>query len=84
MRLLRSVYCFFVMLLALSTPSSEPELYPQPLLPRYNATPRLSQPDAKTRARLHESYGKLPLSSEANQGQADSAVRFRSYGSRRD
>src|SRR5205085_8734150 len=41
----------------------------------------LSPPDANTRARLNASYGQLPLSFEANQGQADSAVKFRARGS---
>jgi hypothetical protein len=36
----------------------------------------LSQPDPENQAKIQESYGKLPLSFEANQGQADSRVKF--------
>src|SRR6266849_4614337 len=36
----------------------------------------LSQPDAATRARARELYGKLPLGFEANEGQTDSEVKF--------
>ena len=36
--------------------------------------------DAATRVRLAESYGKLPLSFEANQGQTDSQVKFLARG----
>jgi uncharacterized protein (TIGR03437 family) len=76
MKLLRFV-CI-VVLLALSLLARQPDWH-KPSLPEPAAT--LSQPDAKTRARLNESFGKLPLSFEANQGQADSAVRFLSRGS---
>ena len=41
----------------------------------------LAKPDAATQARLSEAYGKLPLSFEANQGQADKQVEFLSRGS---
>jgi hypothetical protein len=41
----------------------------------------LSKPDPKTQGNLLESYGKLPLSFEANQGQADARVKFLSRGS---
>jgi hypothetical protein len=37
--------------------------------------------DPATRASISESYGKLPLSFEANQGQVDNAVKFLSRGS---
>jgi Bacterial Ig-like domain (group 3)/Beta-propeller repeat len=36
----------------------------------------VSQPDNKAQARILDSYGKLPLSFEANQGQADAKVKF--------
>ena len=36
--------------------------------------------DADTRARVSEAYGKLPMSFEANDGQADSQVKFLSRG----
>jgi hypothetical protein len=35
-----------------------------------------SQPDPKAQARILDSYGKLPLSFEANRGQADGRVKF--------
>ncbi|MBS1786939.1 MAG: SBBP repeat-containing protein [Acidobacteria bacterium] len=40
----------------------------------------LSRPDSQARVRLTEGYGKLPLSFEANQGQTDTAVKFRARG----
>ena len=38
------------------------------------------QPDAATKARVLETYGKLPLSFEANQGQTDKQVNFLTRG----
>ena len=87
MKTLRSACFLFVFTLALITPCSRHELrianrtllsQAQPV-----ATVRtgLSQPDPQTRALLKETYGKLPLSFETNQGQADSAVKFLSRGS---
>lgn len=40
-----------------------------------------AQPDLKTRRTVAESYGKLPLSFEANQGQTDSEVKFLTHDS---
>src|SRR5207253_2849032 len=48
------------------------------------AGPKLTKPASSaeaTQARLAESYGKVPLSFEANQGQTDPRVRFLSRGS---
>lgn len=91
MKLLRSVGFLLVVLLTLITPCSRHELRPtsdltsETLLPPVQTTAKLnaglSQPDPQTRARLSESYGNLPLSFEANQGQADNAVKFLSRGS---
>jgi hypothetical protein len=39
-----------------------------------------SAPDAATKARVEENYGKLPLSFEANKGQTDARVKFLSRG----
>src|SRR5438874_1361140 len=41
----------------------------------------LEKPDHAAQARVTESYGKLPLSFEANRGQTDSEVKFFSRGS---
>src|SRR6266478_3280243 len=41
----------------------------------------LTPPDEPARLRASESYGKLPLSFEVNQGQTDSEVKFLSRGS---
>ena len=41
---------------------------------------RLVEPDATTKARVVEAYGKLPLSFEANRGQTDSQVRYLARG----
>ena len=43
-------------------------------------TPEPSKVDKATLARVNESYGKLPLSFEANQGQQDQPVKFLSRG----
>jgi hypothetical protein len=40
----------------------------------------VSQPDVATQDRIAESYGKLPLSFEANHGQTDAQVKFLSRG----
>ncbi len=45
------------------------------------AAPEPIKPDKATRARVSESYGKLPLSFEANEGQQDRQVKFLSRGS---
>src|SRR6266480_4812182 len=42
---------------------------------------RSAQSAISTQARLVESYGKVPLSFEANRGQTDSQVKFLSRGS---
>jgi len=39
-----------------------------------------SKPDAGTRTRISETYGKLPLSFEVNQGQTDERVKFLARG----
>jgi hypothetical protein len=44
-------------------------------------TPEPAKVDKATRARVSESYGKLPLSFEANKGQQDGQVKFLSRGS---
>jgi hypothetical protein len=41
----------------------------------------LSKPDPKTQDRILETYGKLPISFEENQGQTDAQVKFVSRGS---
>ena len=40
-----------------------------------------TQPDAVTKVRVLEAYGKLPLNFEANQGQTDQQVKFLTRGS---
>jgi hypothetical protein len=47
-----------------------------PLFKQGAALKSLSQPDPENQAKIQESYGKLPLSFEVNQGQADSRVKF--------
>ena len=44
-------------------------------------TGKVTEPDIATRARIVKSYGRLPLSFEANQGQTDGKVKFLSRGS---
>jgi hypothetical protein len=47
-----------------------------PLVPKGAVANGLSQPDPAMQAKVAESYGKLPLSFEANHGQADGRVKF--------
>jgi hypothetical protein len=44
------------------------------------AKPEVKEADPAVRALIEESYGKLPLSFEANNGQVDEAVRYLSRG----
>jgi len=44
------------------------------------SAPTSSKPDTGTRTRISETYGKLPLSFEANQGQTDGRVKFLARG----
>ncbi len=55
----------------------EDRLCPSPL----PLAPPLTPADPATQARVSQAYGQLPLSFEANQGQADAAVDFLSRGS---
>jgi hypothetical protein len=61
------------MMLAQSTSVS---LVSQPLVPKRAVANGLSQPDPVVQAKVAESYGKLPLSFEANHGQTDGRVKF--------
>ena len=49
-------------------------------VPTSNPRVRGNSPNVQARPRLIASYGKLPLSFEANQGQADPRVKFLSRG----
>jgi Beta-propeller repeat/FG-GAP-like repeat len=48
--------------------------------PQWPLIPGPNQPNTDTRGELVKSYGRLPLSFEANQGQADERVKFLSRG----
>jgi uncharacterized repeat protein (TIGR01451 family) len=80
-RLLRSLGVAFAavfgasILLGNALPRLKVEAAPLPQMPV-----RASMPDARTRTRLNEAYGRLPLSFEANQGQTDARVKFISRG----
>jgi hypothetical protein len=63
-------------LLAQSSSSIADAVIKVPLVKQSAAVKSLSQPDPENRAKIHASYGNLPLSFEANQGQADSQVKF--------
>ena len=56
---------------ALSTTSAIPQVLSK----------KVTEPDTATRARIVKSYGRLPLSFEANNGQTDARVKFLSRGS---
>ena len=47
-----------------------------PTMPKSAVPISLPQPDPKAQAKILDSYGKLPLSFEANHGQTDSRVKF--------
>ncbi len=54
---------------------------PLPASPtKADAPPTAAKPDAATKARILEAYGKLPLSFEANQGQTDGRVKYLTRG----
>src|ERR1700686_4712762 len=63
-------------LLAQSSSSITDSIIKAPLVKQSAAVKSLSQPDPENQAKIHESYGNLPLSFEVNQGQADSRVKF--------
>lgn len=59
--------------------TTEPTAH-EAIQPLADSASTLKKADPATRARVNESYGKLPLSFEANQGQVDSQVKFLSRG----
>ena len=70
------VVCLFLLL---TTTFLLSQSNPVPLInPRARVAPAVSasQADPKAQARIFDSYGKLPLSFEANHGQADGQVKF--------
>ena len=73
--------CSFVILSStmLAAQSNTVALINQPAT--NNASNGLPNPDPKTQAKILESYGKLPLSFEANHGQTDARVKFLSRSS---
>src|SRR5262249_16834799 len=76
---LKSVLSRFVCLLLLLTSLFCAASQVRPL----NAKPfaaNLKPADAPTQAKVNEAYGKLPLSFEINQGQADPSIKFISRG----
>jgi uncharacterized repeat protein (TIGR01451 family) len=60
--------------------SSETASRTSPSHDHRSAVPGLSQPDAGTKARIAEAYGRQPLGFEANRGQTDAGVQFVSRG----
>jgi hypothetical protein len=69
---------FVCLFLCLTTSFSLSQSNPVPVI---NQTPRVVSPsvsqfDSKAQAKILESYGKLPLSFEANHGQTDTQVKF--------
>ncbi len=75
---LARVCCLFAVATLLIVQSGPVTLSPQPS--SSGLQNGLSQPDLATQDRIVQSYGKLPLSFEANQGQADAHVKFLSRG----
>jgi Beta-propeller repeat/Abnormal spindle-like microcephaly-assoc'd, ASPM-SPD-2-Hydin len=72
--------CFLLFVSGLTMAQSNPA--PPINQPLTSGAPnRVSQPDTATQGKMVESYGKLPLSFEANQGQTDGRVKFLSRGS---
>ena len=71
---------FLLLVSTLALAQSRPlSLVRQPLAS--DAPDRAAQPDPATQSRIADSYGKLPLCFEANQGQTDTSVKFLSRGS---
>src|SRR5260370_2235082 len=56
--------------------SASVSLISQSLVPKSAVANGLSQPDPAMQAKVAESYGKLPLSFEANHGQTDGRGKF--------
>ena len=64
---------------AMAAPLDIPDGLPAPSA--LVATPVMqAKPDAGTRTRINEAYGKLPLSFEVNQGQTDDQVKYLARG----
>jgi len=59
--------------------TTEPTTH-EAIQPMADSASTLKKADPATQARVSESYGKLPLSFEANQGQTDERVKFLSRG----
>jgi hypothetical protein len=73
---MRPIRLFFLLTTLFSTlVLAQSNLVINPRVSRSARTP-LSQPDLASQAKIAESYGKMPLSFEANQGQTDKRVRF--------
>jgi Beta-propeller repeat len=72
--------CFLLLVSALAMAQGSP--VPRINQPQADRLPNgVSQPDTASQGKMIESYGKLPLSFEANQGQTDGRVKFVSRGS---
>src|SRR5207245_2832326 len=65
---------------ALHAQSNPVPLINQPLVQKGKEPNGLSKPTPSTQGKIVESYGKLPLSFEANEGQTDVRVKFLSRG----
>lgn len=71
--------CFVCLFLFLTATFLVPQSNPVPLVNKaagVASTISAPQPDPKAQAKILDSYGKLPLSFEANHGQADARVKF--------
>ena len=75
MRSLR-LLSLFTSLLSIMVLAQSTSVISQPLVTRRGVPSVLSQPDPAMQGKIAESYGKLPLSFEANHGQADGRVKF--------
>ena len=71
---LMAVFFFLGLIIPCNALSTTPAI-PQVL------SKKIAEPDTATRARLMKSYGRLPLSFEANHGQTDGKVKFLSSSS---
>jgi hypothetical protein len=72
--------CFLIFVSTIVLAQSSPvALIRQPLA--HGLANGVSQPNPATQGKMVRSYGKLPLSFEANQGQTDAGVKFLSRGS---
>jgi hypothetical protein len=80
MKAIRTVWLFVLLASATLLAQGNPVPSTDRPGPKVKSPSGLSQPDPAIQGKISQSYGKLPLSFEANHGQADARVKFLSRG----